>query len=108
MNLALKKACIEALYISWEKDPPMWKAINLTWVLFGKTPSDEICKYTDVASAMGVRYIPASQNVRSFVATHLPKMSDALFNGRSEDTCVRLGMGRRNRTAAVFIRAREL
>jgi hypothetical protein len=108
MNSALKKACIEALYINWEKDAPMWKVINFTWVLYGKTPADEIRKYTDVASAVGVPRIVAGQNVRSFVAKHLPKMSEALFDGRREEVCVSLGMGRRNRTATVFIRAREL
>lgn len=109
-KLRIKKAFLAAIVQEWGANPPMVRVVEIAWRLSDADPVDDVRKYTDMAEAVRARYIEARASLRVWLARSLPRMSNALFDGRPDDVCLAIGMQETGsiRTARLTVRAREV
>lgn len=110
MTAAIKKAFLLVIAQAWDANPPMHRVVNAAWIHAGNTPADDVRKYTDMAASVRARHIESQETLRVWLARNLPKMSDALFDGRPESVCFAIGMAETGsqKTARRTVSARSL
>ena len=107
----LKIAMCEALVDGWNANWDMNRVIAQAWILCGKTPVDNIKKYTDIATAINVKHIHGETSAKVWIARNIPKLNESLWAGRKRDTCIscaKIALGIRRKTGSLQISVREI
>lgn len=87
----MRRAMLEALEEGWHRGRVMAAVVDRAWVLCDATPKDIGEKWDIARQVLKARYVDAGLPCKIFISRNMPKMNNALWDGRNRELCIGFG-----------------